>query len=159
MNDVESATDRRVWRHCSPELLRSGVDCAATPRRPCAGVTCGPGSHDHLVDPDQRPRSLVDSSTDQIEWARDLVTHVVPGVPNAGRHAWRRERPSPVSRSQALALIYTALREAQPGIEPWEFHGIEYVLDRLGSFSRSDARRIGLSDEPWANAGVTRGLR
>lgn len=34
------------WRHCSPALLRSGVDCASTPRRPCP---CE-GGHDHWID-------------------------------------------------------------------------------------------------------------
>lgn len=35
------------WEHCSPELLKSGVDCATTPRRPCECEV--KGSHDHLV--------------------------------------------------------------------------------------------------------------
>lgn len=37
-----------VWVHCSPALLQTVADCAATPRRPC--VCPGLGSHDHLVD-------------------------------------------------------------------------------------------------------------
>lgn len=35
------------WRHCSPELLAAGVDCANTPRRPC--LCLEEGSHDHKV--------------------------------------------------------------------------------------------------------------
>jgi hypothetical protein len=38
---------RRDWRHCSPDLLNTGVDCAAATRRPCTCFTGG--SHDHLV--------------------------------------------------------------------------------------------------------------
>jgi hypothetical protein len=38
------------WVHCSPELLASGVDCDATPRRACR--CAHGGSHDHLVPED-----------------------------------------------------------------------------------------------------------
>lgn len=35
------------WVHCSPELLKSGISCADTPRRPCQCEING--SHDHFV--------------------------------------------------------------------------------------------------------------
>jgi hypothetical protein len=38
---------RQDWRHCSPDLLATGVDCADTPRRTCECFAGG--SHDHLV--------------------------------------------------------------------------------------------------------------
>lgn len=34
------------WWHCSPDLLKEGIDCATTPRRPCP---CPNGSHDHFI--------------------------------------------------------------------------------------------------------------
>jgi hypothetical protein len=35
------------WRHCSPELIGSGLDCEITPRRPC--LCPYNGSHDHYI--------------------------------------------------------------------------------------------------------------
>ncbi len=36
-----------TWKHCSPRLLASDVDCTTTPRRPCK--CAHGGSHDHLI--------------------------------------------------------------------------------------------------------------
>ncbi len=43
----ESDGQPMVWKHCSPELLASGVDCGSTPRSIC--YCPFDGSHDHLV--------------------------------------------------------------------------------------------------------------
>lgn len=44
---VRDAIASGAWVHCSPALLRSGVDCAEALRRPCECP--GGGSHDHYV--------------------------------------------------------------------------------------------------------------
>jgi len=39
--------NKGMWKHCSPALLRTGIDCATTKRKPCE---CGiNGSHDHWI--------------------------------------------------------------------------------------------------------------
>lgn len=62
-------------------------------------------------------------------------------------------------RAPAFERIYRAIRLADGEIEPWESAGLRFVLDQLSRFGYADAHRIGLSDEPWAACGVTRGLR
>jgi hypothetical protein len=48
---------RGEWRHCTPELLASGVDCATAPRQGC---DCGVGgTHDHLVFAEELGRDWV----------------------------------------------------------------------------------------------------
>ena len=89
--------------------------------------------------------SDIESETDAIVWPeRPRVP--LPEVLRPGRaHAFER--------------IYRAVRLADGEIEPWEAAGLRFVLDRLSRFGYTEAHRIGLSDEPWANAGVLRGLR
>lgn len=49
------------WKHCSPELLASGVSCRDTPRRPCE---CDHGgSHDHWI---AAPKALAPLTDEQI---------------------------------------------------------------------------------------------
>ena len=40
-------TVKGMWKHCSPELLRAGIDCANTPRRSCE--CAHGGAHDHFI--------------------------------------------------------------------------------------------------------------
>lgn len=58
------------WRHCSPDLLSSGVHCPTTLRRPCL---CGPGygSHDHLV-PTEHEFALDHDTGVSFDYAFDL---------------------------------------------------------------------------------------
>jgi hypothetical protein len=83
----------------------------------------------------------VESTTDAIVWPQRL-----------------RARDLIAQRPQAFATLYRALREARPLIEPWEWAGLQLVLDRLAMLGHADAHRIGLADEPWAACGVLREL-
>lgn len=54
------------WEHCSPELLQAGIDCGATPRRPCECVHGD--SHDHFISGDRLEIETFDTNGKRVQW-------------------------------------------------------------------------------------------
>lgn len=76
--------DRQGWAHCTPDLLRSGIDCGTTPRRPCA---CHPanGGHDHITPDGQETEPVVVDDETKWDYAA-LVTEAEQVYEGAVRH-------------------------------------------------------------------------
>lgn len=55
------------WEHCSPDLLRAGIDCSSTLRRPCECKHGG--AHDHFISGDRLEMEAFDAAGSRVQWA------------------------------------------------------------------------------------------
>lgn len=77
------------WKHCSPELLASGVSCKDAPRRPCECEHGG--SHDHWITHPQATEPAPSTAVEREELAKQLLYYSGEGIQlKPAREAQRR---------------------------------------------------------------------
>ena len=71
------------WEHCCPDLLKAGIDCANTPRRPCE---CSfNGSHDHFISADRLEMESFDADGNRVQWSIGSTQDELLQAHNDGR--------------------------------------------------------------------------